>query len=1558
MSKMNSIERSKYIDKRYKEYLRSTFHFGSAKIQGMFEEQLDKEKLFKGPYVDLSLEFQRGKSLNQLMEEGTVSRLFRNLGDIDFDRPLYAHQEESIRHICSGHNAVITTGTGSGKTESFLFPILNELLYDLESRNTAVGVRAVFLYPMNALVNDQVRRLREILRRFPDVTYGFFTGDTPETASQNYRNSYAAENETEIPENEILSRKEIRENPPHILFTNYTMLEYLLIRPNDYAILSKERLSNWKFVVLDEAHTYHGSLGIEISMLMRRLTGLTQQKPRFILTSATLGVQGKSENDIVEFASNLTSVNFNVSDIIFSKRIPLSNSTAKYRIDGNDYLAIKKDLSLVKIIADKYSVESCDDNHALLFDLLSNDINVETIYNVLKDGSKSFYTLLNQFEGIINEEQLIALIDLINIAEKNHIGLFSLKYHSFVRPISGAYITLGKDSALTLTKTNTLNESKAFEVGNCRYCNAPYIIGKIHHNRHNDLDFLFQNKEIDIYENYGDNEHVSLDYFLLSNDNVDEEDQDSLEEYKICVKCGCLYPSGNLNAEHCECGKEYETTIYRVVTNSEGEDYSARNNLKKCLCCGHKHKTGLIKTLNLGKDEGTALIAQILLEAIDDDEIQPQLPVKLSLTQRPKQSNIERKVKQFLSFSDSRQQAAFFATFLDSNHTRMLQKRLIWDAIEQYGYKELSVDELASVLECTIKKYQLFDNGLSPHKNAWITLLTELLRVDGSYDGEGLGLYFFDLNIDDVMSQLTETDVYENFGRYNITKKDLKEVLQVIFGVFKTTPAISYTLSTLTPEEKRDYLDYRAFDNLISFKLPKNTRNANKAKNIRSFLPIDRSDNYVVRYIEKTFGCTAEEAAGVLDMLFNNLGIPSGILEKTSSQNGYKIQASKYVLKNYKTSTFYRCNKCGGLTPHNVHNVCVNDKCDGVLEPVNPDEALESNFYRQQYKTKKIERIVVKEHTAQLSKKEAKQYQNDFKNKKINILSCSTTFEMGIDIGALETVFMRNIPPTPANYVQRAGRAGRRRDSSAYILTYCGTGSHDYTYFLEPEKMISGIIRPPYFNVLNKKIIIRHLMAACLGFFFRKYPAYYDSIEGLVFGNGGSHFKDYINTHPEELNDYINNGILPESVYSEYHDFKWFDEMGGDDEKLNHFIDAVKEVSKEYEEAMQRAKDEERFDDATYYQKQIEHLHKLKVLESLSKYCVIPKYGFPVDLVDLQVYKNGVLDNSTDLNRDLRIAISEYAPDSEIIVNKVKHTSKYITLPKTSQFPRRYFHFCNHCKKVNLFVDGGDNRNCRYCGEAFDGAVSEYFIEPTLGFKTGVTKKSNRMKPIRSYSGEVSYIGKGISDQNLVSIRDSIFVETSSNDELLIMNKSDFYVCPICGYGKIADKKTFAPQLSESHKNYRMFDCIGTELNRLKLGHRFQTDVARFTIPSLTSLEYDHYSKALSFMYAFLEGISKALEIERTDIDGIVEMNLEMQSYDILIYDNVPGGAGHVKRLATQNAIISALQEALFKVSQNCCDEETTCYNCLRNYYNQSYHSRLKRKYAKEFIETLLSKLK
>ena len=1262
-------------------------------MQKLFEEQLEKEDLFKGPYVDLNLPFKRGESLRKLIEEGVVCKSFVELGDINIDRPLYSHQEESIRQIGAGRSAIITTGTGSGKTESFLFPILNDLISDIEKGNTEIGIRAIFLYPMNALVNDQIDRVRSILKVYPDITYGFFTGETKETVPKNYREKYGAENNTFIPDNELVSRKEIRENPPHLLFTNYSMLEYLLIRPNDYAVFEPSRLKNWKYVILDEAHSYYGSLGIELSLLMRRLTGLAPQKPRFILTSATLGEQGKSEKEILDFARSLTSANFDVKDIIFSKRIPLEAAKVSYTISSEDYISLKENIenkAKVENIAHKYIRNEETSISELLYELLAGDQNVYKLYQMLVEGSLSFATILEGYEGSIKAEELITLIDLINITEKDGIGLFDLKYHSFVRPLSGAYITIGEKPKLSLTKTNMIDELKAFEIGNCRYCSSPYIIGKIQISEDNGLQYLFQNKEVDIYENYGNNELVKLDYFLLENAiNEEEVDSEILEEHVICAKCGSIGVSKNLNARTCNCDDSFKKHIYKVDQNKTDDSVvTTYNNINLCPCCGHKSRSGVVRGLNLGKDEGTALIAQILYEAIDEGENHTKSIGKLSLKLRPREEtlNTEKKAKQFLAFSDSRQQASFFAAFLDSNHVRMLQKRLIWKILEEQNFRDITVDELAAYLSEKIKNFNLFPNEMSAHKNAWITVLIDLLKVDGSYDGEGLGLYYFNLDLSEIMNNFTEEDIVEAFGEYKITKTDFETVMQVALSLFKVTPAINYVKSTLTPEEKKEYLEYRRFDNYVAYQKQQNSKDLN----IRSFLPVRGKDNMIVRYIEKAFGCDNDKAKEILDIIFNQLAVSSSNREgyeslflKNSTKGAYQIDVSRYVVKNYKKNKYYLCSKCGRLTPYNVHSICVQDKCNGELHEVDPDEVLASNFYRKQYKTKKIESIVVKEHTAQLNRKKAKLFQEDFKNEKINILSCSTTFEMGIDIGNLETVFMRNVPPTPANYVQRAGRAGRRKNSSAYIMTYCGTGSHDYSYFSEPEKMISGVIRPPYFNVLNKKIIIRHLMATCLGFFFRCNPSYFDTINGLVFSDGLDVFNKYIGSHPKDLNDYINTKILPGGVYDEYHDFMWLDQMGGSDQKLEYFVESIRELAEEYEKEKKQALKEEKGRQVDYYNNQIDSLHNRNLIKSLSQFCVIPKYGFPVDVVNLYVYVDGVLDNSNDLSRDLKIALSEYAPDSEVIVDKKKYTSKYISLPKTAPFPRHYFCTCSICKKAS-----------------------------------------------------------------------------------------------------------------------------------------------------------------------------------------------------------------------------------------------------------------------------------
>lgn len=1586
MKKLNPIERSKYINDEYKDYLRSSFEFGKSDLQKLFNEQLEKEKLFKGPYVDMSFPFVKGKSIDQLIDENIVSKSFHKLGDVNFKRPLYSHQEKAIKHIKGGRSAIVTTGTGSGKTESFLYPILNDLMYEIEEGNNEVGIRAIFLYPMNALVNDQMDRLRKILKGCPEIKFGFFTGDTPENAPQNARIELGNKNNTIITDNELISRKEIRETPPHLLFTNYSMLEYLLIRPNDYSIFEPERLNNWRYVVLDEAHSYSGSLGIELSLLLRRLTGLANTRPKFILTSATLGEQGKSEKDIVHFAKSLTSVDFNESDIIFADRIALKDiGNIEYKIKGSDYIDIKnvKDsIEKIKEVTDKYF--DCDSTNAreYLYELLCRDENVHTLSEILETGSKDFYDIQHEMNDNLSTEELIALIDVVNSAEKDGVSLFDLKYHSFVRPLSGAYITRGDNPKLSLTKTSEIDGMKAFEIGNCRFCNSTYIIGKIQKNKENNLDYLLQNKEIDIYENYGNEEFVRLDYFVVDNEIDDEIIQDeTVIPYEVCSKCGELHEKDNLNAKKCKCNDKYRFLAYKVIPKSKKDEELIYNNITFCPCCGNGRRSGVIKGLNIGKDEGTAIIAQLLFDAVDEEDTDIKITEKRSLKslmkakkEKEDKENKEIKCKQFLAFSDSRQQASFFAVFFNSNHERMLRKRLIWEIIKENNYNKLSVNKLVSYIEDKINHNHLFANSMNSEKNAWAAVLIDLLKVDGSFDGEGLGLYHFELDIMSYLEEIEEDDIVDSFKEYGINKmsrRDLYNLLQIITDVFKKAPAINYAESTLSKEEKRDNLEYRRFNNYVILKNPKKSKSDNSdldTKGIRSLLPAVGKENMIIRYVMRAFGINSEQAKKVIEGIFELL-IELGSEEncdyivKRDNKDAYQIKAKQFIVNNYKNSNYYICDKCKKLTPYNINNACVQEKCDGKLSLIDPDIILESNHYRKKYKNKKIERIVVKEHTAQIERKHAKKYQDDFRDKKINILSCSTTFEMGIDIGGLENVFMRNVPPTPANYVQRAGRAGRRKDSPAYILTYCGVGSHDYTYFSEPEKMISGIINPPYFNVENKKIIVRHLMTTTLGFFFRENPDYFKNLEVFIFNGGVEKYKEYISSHPNDLNEYINNKVLPEIKYDGYKNFNWLDEMDNQDEKMEYFIDSVKDTLNEYEIAISEARkkidegDLKAGEDLSYYMKQRDILLKERLLDNLSKYCVIPKYGFPVDVVDLQIYKNGIIDKKYDLSRDLKIAISEYAPDSEVIVDGNKYTSKYITFRKNKPFSRNYFVTCPECKRINLSLIKKTEAKCSYCGNSIGSQLSEYYIEPKYGFKTGETKESTRMKPKRSYSGEVIYVGNGKIDEQRMDISDDIGIETSSDDELLIINKSRFYMCPVCGYSEIINNNSIAPKKTIKHQNFKNFDCINDELEIIRLGHRFKTDVARFTIPSLNSKEKVSHPKALSFMYAFLEGISSALGIERNDIDGVLELNSERDSYDVLIYDNVPGGAGHIKRLLSKDAIINSLRTALARVSKNCCDENTSCYNCLRNYYNQSYHTKLQRKLAIEVINQLLFEL-
>ena len=262
---MDIIKTSEDIKNRYINYILSSFNLNNKEMNEALVKKITKETdLFKGPILEVGKNFTSGKSLKNLVDEGILSSEFEKL-NLNQERPLYKHQEDALRKVIEGKNIIVTTGTGSGKTESFLYPILDSILREKAEGKLSAGVRAMILYPMNTLARDQIDRLGDILKSYPDITFGAYTGEVEHKyndALVAYKRMY----NKEPLKNELISREQIKNTPPNILITNYSMLEYLLLRPKDSILFND---TTWKYLVIDEAHMYTGAKAIEIGKIGR-----------------------------------------------------------------------------------------------------------------------------------------------------------------------------------------------------------------------------------------------------------------------------------------------------------------------------------------------------------------------------------------------------------------------------------------------------------------------------------------------------------------------------------------------------------------------------------------------------------------------------------------------------------------------------------------------------------------------------------------------------------------------------------------------------------------------------------------------------------------------------------------------------------------------------------------------------------------------------------------------------------------------------------------------------------------------------------------------------------------------------------------------------------------------------------------------------------------------------------------------------------------------------------------------------------------------------------------
>ncbi len=1637
---LHPIDTTRRIRQSYIRYLKTIKPFQDDGLRREFARALEEENLLvKGPYIELTPPFKPGKSLRDLIAEGVLTRGFEAFfGKEAFDpqRALYIHQEEAIRKVREGRNIVVTTGTGSGKTESFLIPILDALMREKEAGTLAQpGVRALLLYPLNALANDQMKRLREYLKNVPQITFGRYVGET-EQKTKEARELYRQIHGTDPLPNELISREQMQAAPPHILLTNYAMLEYLLLRPADTALFDGETGQHWRFIVLDEAHAYDGAQATEIAMLLRRLRDRVtggEKKLQAIATSATLGEdEPQSRDGIAKFASRLFNLDFAPEDVIFGQRLPESGLDTAW---GSGipalYAALEKwadawrqgqnwplpdslpgvDESILQS-ARRAAATADEPLPRFLYELLKGDENVHRLRRELQSAPLPIQEAARKvFASLPDEQAQTALASLVSAAilarqSPQQTPLLPARYHLFARALEGAFVCLnhthpahaqeGKPILfLTRQKFCPHCGSRVFELANCTRCGTSYLIGEERHGSEianteaspeiplqPNENYLVQNSII--YES--DQIARKVEYFVLENleaaaadedaliegeAEIDEQADERLEPMLLCPRCGALYPAG-LSGKRCACGSNLLPTA-KV-------EMGKKRTLERCVSCSTFGKSGVIYRFLTGQDAPVSVLAGTLYK-----DVPP--------ARKPEERQHPGEGRKMLIFTDNRQRAAFFAPYLQRAQDRHLRRRLMVESLKNLQAEEpLRFSDWMDILLSHAKKANVFSENASLREKR-LTVATWLMQefsgLDKRLSLEGVGLLYFR----PFRLQGWKAPDELLAAPWNLSSEQAYHLLSILLNTLRRQGAVSYLLEDedihLLDSEKKDEFRPRA----RLFYVSETQASSRDSFGVYAWRPSSNYNNsrldYLTRLLARKKGEkqpsqeTRQQAAELLAELWGYLtSLPRGGWFESKSENRvgtvYRLRHDLWevIPTLQQTDDWYVCQKCGNLTAFQVGNVCPTYGCAGELVPLTLDHpAVRDNLYRYQYLEEEPLPFRAMEHTAQWKSRKAAEVQQQFIQGQINALSCSTTFEMGMDVGDLNAIVLRNMPPSTANYVQRAGRAGRRTESPALVVTFAQRRSHDLTFYAEPERMIAGKIRPPVVPLKNDKIIRRHLHSVAFAAFLR----WVKETRGQEYRNCGDFFapsdpaqngpallQAFLHSHPPELAQALERILPPDAELRQrlkLENWGWLPFLTGSDEAVldKAAQDIIGELQ-EFQKLESQAAAERRYRDADQAKEVQNTIRSRDLLGYLGSKNVLPKYGFPTDVVTLKTDHLNIPDaTSIELERDLKIAISEFAPGGQVVAaGRIWYSRGLRRLPGRSWVPYGYA-VCTECKRMTIEPGNRIPQRCA-CGNSLQSAKQKgVYIVPEHGFLAdSKTDTPGEEPPERIYASRV-YLAdyraahdQPFDPQNVVPDPDfaggvRVLKGYTRYAYLALVNggyQKGFRVCSVCGFADVIDSSVKQKSFREHTNPLTHAKCTGTFEN-YDLGHHFMTDVLqlRFDMPLRDE------SATLSLLYAILNGASDALEIPREDIGGLVFYPDGKPS--LLLYDTTPGGSGHVEMIDHQ--LRQALEGALKRV-QHCdgCGRNTSCYSCLRGYDNQPVHDLLVRGTAADLLEQIL----
>ena len=1109
---MDVFDLDKTVIDRYKAFARSFTNIRSPELNAKVDELYAAKRFWPEPLIQLNPHYAAGGSIQDFIDAGDLepecAEVFRDLSVSGSDRDrtlkLRKHQQQAVGYALSNQSYAVTTGTGSGKSLCFFIPIIDAAI-KARKAGEAPRTRAIVIYPMNALANSQMEELRRYLGAGHPHTPTF----------ERYTGQEGAD-----------ERERIKNNPPDILLTNFMMLELLMTRQNDLDRKVIENCRGLRFVVLDELHTYRGRQGADVAMLMRRLKariGDPKHPPICVGTSATMASEGDTEEKntaVAQVASKIFSARIGADAVVTEtlRRVTDASRSGERELPG---LAAAVEAALKGNVGHgRTNVGLAQDDLAIWIEtrigLKNVDHKPERASPVSRERAAA---ALAADCGLSEEDCAVALRNALigfstpenlrGVPDGNGEPLFTFKLHQFIAGAGRLYATLHPEGQRDVTVSGQIfnpnnEEERLYPVHFCRNCGQEFHPVTLRTDRGREY---FEKREIDDIPVEADEEDEGAEWGFLMPEPPDPEftfggdDEDYPEAWLEETKRGGrrlkstyrkrrarlhdVAPSGNCGMGHRSWfmpGKFRFCPVCKDVSNTSTRDINKLASLS-----------------GEGRSSATTILISSMLQWMNGDA-----------------SDLPEHTRKLLAFTDNRQDAALQAGHFNDFIFVTLLRAAILSALKSTPAGSLPEPEIGARIQVALGF--LADGACAHRADEWLE--NPGLKGQAREDAEAVlreglqhrfwidqrrGWRFTNPNLEQLGLLRAEYQYIEDLARddeefaaspivRSAATAERQEALQVLFDHMRTGLAVNTAalgrqkVEALTqtmrgqikaPWSLEDEATVGA--SVLMLDPPKRARIGPRDE--ERILRGTRQSGLARKIRAIRFGDTQLSAGDIPDVLKTLLHAAKnyGLVEEVSSPVGgigWRLIAKTV---HYRLQTGQQ----GAEVTNRFFAELYTSVSDALAADAGPLFGLEGREHTAQVEGELRELREFRFRYGEDDREKLNERQDELKEHRegarfLPALFCSPTMELGVDISSMNVVYLRNAPPTAANYAQRGGRAGRS-GQVALIMTYCAAQSpHDQYFFERMQDLVDGVVVPPSIDLRNRDLVESHLHAEWL----------------------------------------------------------------------------------------------------------------------------------------------------------------------------------------------------------------------------------------------------------------------------------------------------------------------------------------------------------------------------------------------------------------------------------------------------------------------------------------------